>query len=147
MQNTSLVELVLARLAVRYGVLWSRMWEDIDPGAVKADWAAELAGLSAGAVHYALRYLPHDRPPTAAAFRAICQRAPLPQFQRLSAPRALPPAGLKDWKPGFSGDPLDGARSLRRREQRGERLSPFQRSFWRRALARELAAEREAPTP
>lgn len=136
-QQPGLVELVLARMEVRYGVLWARMWENVPPEAVKADWAAELAGMSKHAVHYGLRFLPLDRPPTSAAFKAICNRAPAPDFKRLSAPRQQPPSAVVDWKPRFGADPLAGARRLRDRELSGERLTFAQREFWRIALARE----------
>lgn len=143
-QQRELVELVLARLEVRYGVLWARMWEHVPPEAVKADWMQEIGSMPAYAVHYALRYLPADRPPNATAFKAICVRAPAPNTPRLSAPRSQRPGAVADWKPCFGADPLAGARSLREREQRGERLTQFQKGFWRTALARELAAERAA---
>jgi len=40
------VDSLFARLAARYGAAWLRMWDGIPLDAVKADWAAELAGFA-----------------------------------------------------------------------------------------------------
>lgn len=143
-ESVELVEQVLARMEVRYGVLWARMWEGVPPEAVKADWVEQLHGLPPYAVHYGLRFLPLDRPPTVAAFKAICSRAPPPNNARLPAPGSSVPSAVKNWKPSFGADPLAGARHLRQREEQGERLTPAQKEFWRTALAHVLAAERAA---
>lgn len=144
-ESVELVELVLARMAVRYGVLWSRMWEDINPEALKADWVAELSGMPPYAVHYAMRFLPADRPPTVVAFKALCSRAPAPNQMRIHGPRQAPPPAIANWKPGFAADPLAGARSLRDREQCGDKaLTMAQRDFWRTALRHEQPTEQSA---
>jgi hypothetical protein len=68
------------------------MWEGVEPAAVKADWAKELAGFqqSPDAIRYGLEHLPASKPPTVLEFRDICRKAPLPQWQQLPWPEANP---------------------------------------------------------
>jgi len=142
----SWVDSLFARLQVRYGAAWNRMWEGVDIAAVKADWAAELGGFSTlpDAIAYALEHLPPDFPPTCTAFRALCIARPEPKLKQLPAPKASEESvksaqasvsrltsapGNKDW-----------AIALRKREQGGERLSLAQRTMWREAMKDETAA-------
>lgn len=68
---------IFARMLVRYGSAWLRLWEGLDLNVVKADWAEVLSGASAESLQYGLENLPADKPPaTAAAFAAICKRRP-----------------------------------------------------------------------
>lgn len=139
------IDRVFARILIRYGAVWMRMWEGIDEGAVKADWARELDGIPDFRLAYALDHLPADRPPGVAVFRALCMAAAAPAQSRLPAPKPDPDAvrGITDGvkaalKPH---DQLAGARRLREREQAGDKsLTAVQREFWRQALARELNA-------
>lgn len=87
MDHSQSVDSLFARMLVRYGAGWTRMWEGIAIDAVKADWADQLGRMPEYAILYALDYLPIDRPPTAAAFRAICQRAPVPSRPLLAEPK------------------------------------------------------------
>jgi hypothetical protein len=80
------VESLLAKLQVRYGEAFARQYADLDPAAVKADWAEVLEGFTYDAIAYGLRYLPSDKPPIASQFRDICRRAPAPERPRLEAP-------------------------------------------------------------
>lgn len=72
------VDSLFARMAVRYGSSWSAKWEGLDMAAVRADWAAELAGFAGWpeAISYGLQYIPADRPPTVTQFRELCRGAP-----------------------------------------------------------------------
>ena len=70
------VDRLFDRLVLRYGTAFLRQYGDIEPAAVKADWADVLDGTSAEAIGYALRYLPAERPPNAMQFRDQCRRAP-----------------------------------------------------------------------
>ena len=140
------IDRVFARILIRYGAAWMRLWEGIDENAVKADWANELDNMPGFRLAYALDNLPADRPPTVAAFRALCIAAPLPNQRQLPAPKpdpekvreltervkaALPPR-----------DPLAGARRLRDRELAGDKsLTLDQRKFWRQALPNEARGE------
>lgn len=143
------VDAVFARMIARYGDEWVRKWAGVEASDLKADWARTIGHFGREALAYGLRYLP-ERPPNAAQFAAICVRAPEPKPARLAAPKADPErvadamVAAKRVMSGVDGDPLAGARSLRQRELRGERLTMTQRSFWRTALARELAAQAEA---
>ncbi len=85
------VDSLFARLQVRYGSAWTRMWEGVDLNAVKADWAEELAGLANApeSIKHALAHLPIDRPPNVGQFRALCIAAPS-KFVALPAPD-MPP--------------------------------------------------------
>ena len=90
--NPRWVDRLFARLAVRYGTAWQRMWLGIDPGAVQADWASVLGTLferNPQALVYGLDHLPEDRPPTATAFLRLCLSAP-DSTPRLAAPTSTP---------------------------------------------------------
>lgn len=81
------VDALFARLSIRYGVAFSAQYRDLDPAAVKADWAEVLSGLSGEAIAHGLRCLPEDRPPNAMQFRRLCYIARPPVFGRaLPAP-------------------------------------------------------------
>jgi hypothetical protein len=83
------VDRLFARIGVRYGAQWLRMWDGIDFEAVKQDWANELGpifGRNPHAIAYGMEHLP-EYPPTADKFRAICLGAPSAQ-QALPAPTA-----------------------------------------------------------
>lgn len=70
------IDRIHARLLVRYGAGWIRLWEGVPPEAVKADWAEVLSGLSQEAIGHALDHLPIDRAPTALQFRELCRHSP-----------------------------------------------------------------------
>lgn len=83
--HASLVERLFEKLTVRYGTAFMRQYADLEPAAVKADWAEVLEGFDRAALSYALRYLP-TQPPNANAFREICRRAPEPERARIAGP-------------------------------------------------------------
>ncbi len=72
------VDSLFARLLVRYGAAWTRMWEGVDIAAVKADWAEELAGFAnkPEAIKHGIENLPPDKPPNVSQFRLLCRNAP-----------------------------------------------------------------------
>jgi hypothetical protein len=137
------VDRLFARLAVRYGSAWIRMWEGVPMDAVKADWAEELAGFAAlpEALAYGLDNLPLDKPPTVKQFAATCNRIPEKAPLAIEGPIASPAIvakvrqGLRPSDP----DPLAWARKLRAKEAACERLTAFQRKAWRDALHGEAA--------
>lgn len=140
------VESLFARLQVRYGAAWTRMWEGVEIAAVKADWAEELAGYvnAPDAIKHALGHLPPDRPPTVSQFAALCRNAPRYIAPALPAPTpdpAVVAAVLGAIRPVAAHDPKAWARRLRKRDQLCERLSLFQRFCWREALKTELVSE------
>jgi len=81
------VDSLFARMLVRYGAAWTRMWEGIDIDAVKAEWAAELGHMPDYALRHGLDHMPIDRPPTVKQFGAVCARAPIPERPRLTEPK------------------------------------------------------------
>lgn len=76
MDASRVAEQIHARLLVRYGAQWIRMWDGIDPAAVRADWAEQVGYFGREAIQHALEHLPPDRPPNAAQFKALCLAAP-----------------------------------------------------------------------
>jgi len=73
------IDEIFRRLSVRYGREFSLKYENIDPEAVKKDWAEYLAGFANNpdSIEYALKNLPDSRPPNVAEFATICRRAPI----------------------------------------------------------------------
>lgn len=133
------VDLLFTRLAVRYGSAWVSKWNGVDAVAVKADWAAQLAGFVANpdALAYGLDNLPHDFPPTVTQFRDICIRRPEAGMKALPAPKADPSVvqAVKGVGKRVAGvDPREWAHRLRRREMECDRLTAAQRAMWREAL-------------
>lgn len=84
----SWIDSLFARLAVRYGSAWAAKWEGLDMAAVRADWAAELAGYvnRPEAIKHALIHLPVDRPPNVAQFVLLCRGVPDAPLPRLPMP-------------------------------------------------------------
>lgn len=73
------IDEIFRRLSVRYGREFSLKYENIDPDAVKRDWAEYLVGFAnrPDAIEYALKNLPESKAPNVAEFAAICRRAPV----------------------------------------------------------------------
>lgn len=93
------LDYVQSKLTVRYGARWLSMWEGVPLAAVRADWAEELDGLErndGAALRYGLQYLPEDFPPTASAFRALCNRMPAGGPAALPAPTEVNHARLAE---------------------------------------------------
>ncbi len=88
MLSSSWVDSLFARLQVRYGAAWNRMWEGVDIAAVKTDWATELAGYAnrPEAIKHGLEHLPVDFPPNVKQFAALCRNAPEPLPPMLPLP-------------------------------------------------------------
>lgn len=84
------VDRIFARLLVRYGAAWLRMWDQIDMEAVKADWAEVLSGLPDWSLKHALDNLP-ERHPNAQQFRELCREA-RSNAPALTFSREKPPA-------------------------------------------------------
>lgn len=90
MEPSRFVEQVFARMLVRYGAQWIRMWEGVEPEAVKADWARELAHATPEGIRYALDHLPPDRPPNVTQFKALMLNRPQKAYAELPRPPATP---------------------------------------------------------
>ena len=149
------VDRLFGKLALRYGQEWVRLWEGIDIGAVKADWAHELAGMhlsqeAQDRLRYGVDNLPADRPPNVAQFKAICGRAPAKAVPQLSGqkPEADPERVSEILRSmrrsvGEAVDPIAWAEKLKRRHETGERLTPAQIAAYQAALARKREVEVE----
>lgn len=141
------IDRLFDRLASTYGGEWVRKWDGVEAVAVKSMWAHELAGFAKNlkAIAWALENLP-ERCPNLIEFRNLCRSAPVPEVRMLPEPKADParvaaefaklgniiasdkPAhGMKDW-----------AYRLKARDERGEKLSGYQRRCYQAAL-REFA--------
>ena len=138
------VDRIFSKLALAYGRDFLARWEGQDLNAVKADWAEELAGYAAHpcALKYGLENLRADKPPTARAFKALCNTVPVASQMALPAPHEKPPEAVRKRLESIgqvSGDPKAWARKLKAREEQGDRLTAAQRSMWRTALESEEA--------
>lgn len=132
------VDMIHTKLVLVYGTRFMQQYAGLQPADVKADWAHELAGMSADGIKHALQNLPRDFPPNVLQFRDLCVRrhtaAPLPQLDAKVHPatkeqiRRLREAAACTRGPR---DVLATARAMRERELRGERLSMAQRHWWR----------------
>jgi hypothetical protein len=144
------VDALFARLLVRYGAQWLRMWEHVEPEDVKADWEQVLKGMPGYKLLHGLEHLRPERPPTATQFRALCLGLPTRrELYRLPRPSANPVrvaemcARAKARVAEGASDPLRTARQLRDRERNGERLSFAQREHWRARLRHETTTEEQ----
>lgn len=128
----SWVEALFERLAVRYGTAFLRQYGDLDPAAVKADWAEALGGIRGDAIAYALQQLPVERPPNAMQFRDLARRAPAPTVPQLPRQRTEPPAGVRDLAARMRARPRNAAQECidniaRAVSARGSRATDAQR--------------------
>lgn len=98
------VRTLFRRLRIAYGSAFSAKWQGIPMEEVMRDWALRLGVYSgdAEALGYGLEHLPHDFPPTAMAFAALCESAVRQRTQRemeaaqLEYEQLVTPAG-KEW--------------------------------------------------
>lgn len=86
------VDRLFDKMVLVYGQSFLRRWTDVDMGAVKSDWAHELASFaqSPRAIAWALQNLPPDKPPNVLEFRALCRRCPVEQAPQIEGPPADP---------------------------------------------------------
>ena len=139
------IDRIFEKLTLVYGAEFLNRWKGVPLEEVKADWGCELDGLEnrPEAIKYALEHLPTDKAPTVLQFRELTRRAPEKQAIALPPPEVNPAAvarAIEMANKAFN-TPVD--RLARQREHmamelRGERISPAQRDFWRRALRGEL---------
>lgn len=139
------IDRIFEKLTLVYGAEFLNRWKGVPLEEVKADWARELDGLEnrPEAIKYALDHLPTDKAPTVLQFRELTRRAPEKQAIALPPPEVNPAAVARaiEMASKAFNTPVD--RLARQREHmamelRGERISPAQRDFWRRALRTEL---------
>jgi hypothetical protein len=80
------VDFVFAKLGIRYGEVFARMFASADLAIVKGDWAEVLDGISGPTITAAMDQLPPDRPPNALQFRAICRGLLNPTHEQAALP-------------------------------------------------------------
>lgn len=154
MLDESVIEKILSKLALTYGVRFNDVYAGMDAAMVRRNWAKELGDVSREGIDYAFDNLPERFPPNVLEFRKLCQS------RRTEAARlALPPPkpegltdSMKDIIAGTlkrmgvrqgEGNARAWAQRLRARELACERLTPTQREMWRAAL-REPVAPKES---
>ena len=134
------VDRLIDRLRATYGRDFAARYEGVQPEAVKAIWARELAGFGTrlGSIAWALENLP-ERAPNAIEFRNLCRRAPEAPAPRIEAPPADPErvrVALATLKPApAKADGRDWARRILARAADGEKPSFISVQFAREALA------------
>ena len=142
------IDAIHTRLLTRFGSKWIAANAGVDERLVKEDWLRELSGFGGVAIRHALDNLPVSFPPTLGEFKALCLRAPLPQYKQLEAPKAdkakvdaaLAQMG-KLKRPGEDIGPRAWARRLKAREEQGDRLTRAQRDAWRDALGERVEVQ------
>lgn len=72
------LDYVFAKMAAIYGAAFYRHWEGADPAMVRETWKDLLGRFLTyrPSMDYALQHLDGEFPPSALAFRAICQKGP-----------------------------------------------------------------------
>lgn len=147
------IDRLFARLIPTYGAQWTRMWEGIPISDVKTAWAYELAPFAGrlDSIAWALENLP-PRCPNVIEFKALCRQAPRPPEQQLPLPKADPErvatelSKLRDVATRsaletHAVDPKGWAKTLKARDEAGEKLNPTVRRFYREALRVHLIPE------
>lgn len=149
------IDSLFAELAALYGARFMNQWAADMVPQVKNTWLRELREFESNpeALQYALDNLPADHCPMALEIRDLCRkycadrdalaRVPI-QPRQTAEERARGLAILQAFHRPDPQGPKAWAWRQRARELAGERLTLFQRSCWREALASELA--REAPS-
>jgi hypothetical protein len=96
--DLALVELILSKLGVTYGMKFHAQYRAYDPETVQRNWAQELAGLTSEGVARGLANLPADDPPNVLQFRRLCA-AQVKRDEHL----ALPAPDVRSMAPEFRG--------------------------------------------
>ena len=138
------VDEIFTRLSIVYGSRFTGQWPAAAISGVKDGWAHELREFAQnrGAVLYALEHLPTGNVPNVLELRDIARVHVRRQTITTSSPHATVTPEERQRaldvlasfrRPGRQG-PRDWARLLEAREERGERLSLYQRNAWRETL-------------
>lgn len=141
MLDESVIEKLLSKLALTYGVRFNDQYVGMDSDMVRRNWAKELGDVSREGIDYAFANLPDKYPPNVLEFRKLCHS------RRTEATRlALPPPKQEGMSEDVAReverirrtqrntDPRGWAKRLRQRELACEKLTPTQRDMWRAAL-------------
>lgn len=131
--SVELIDWLFGRLQLAYGRDFLSQYDGLEPQAVRASWAYELAAFDRcqHVLDWALEHLP-DKPPSVLVFRSLCRAAPPAKVPRLPAPAANPDrvkvelerlAPLRVRNEAPPGRQLDWARRVLARHEAGECLS------------------------
>lgn len=141
MLDEPVIEKILSKLALTYGVRFHAQYEGMAPDMVRANWRKELGDISREGIEYATANLPEKFPPNVLEFRRLCHSRRTEASRLLLPPPR--PRGMDDKvreRIAAIGaqkrdlDPKGWARKLRMRELACENLTPTQRAMWRAAL-------------
>lgn len=137
------VDYVFKICAANYGVAWDRSLGSAPIADSKTAWLNALAPFknSKKRIVWALENLP-EHCPNPRVFQALCNAAPAPDVPMLSEPKADPvrvAAELEKLGNIMASDkPLHGMKDwayrLKSRDERGEKLSSYQRMCYQTAL-------------
>lgn len=145
------IDRLFARLLATYGTQWTRLWDGVDPNAVKSSWAHELSGFDGRltAVAWALENLP-VKCPNVIEFRNLCRQAPMPETKMLPEPKADPERIRAELaklaplmrRPAPQIDGRDWARRiLQKHEAKARNYSPYTISLARSVMSRNVEVE------
>lgn len=150
MLDDTVIEKILSKLALTYGIRFNDVYAGMDAGMVRRNWAKELGDVSREGIDYAFENLPEKFPPNVLEFRKLC-RSRRTEAELLALPPPKP-AGMSEAvarevarirAAQRDTDPRGWARRMRARELACDRLTPTQREMWRAAL-REPVAPKES---
>ncbi|WP_272970433.1 hypothetical protein [Comamonas terrigena] len=142
---TNVLDRLFTRLAATYGAAWDRSLGSAPIADVKTVWSHELAGFAPRLedIAWALEHLP-EKCPNVLEFRALCRRAPAPEFKLIEAPRANPERvaqlaqQVRDVVQSTAEkDPKGWARKLQQQHEAGKKLGAHQIRAYRQALGLE----------
>lgn len=131
------VDRLFERLSLTYGRQFAELYAAVDPGAVKALWAHELAVFanSLPRIAWALENLP-PKCPNVIEFKHLCRQAPAPDVPRLPEPKA-DPERVKAELAKLGGVRQKAAASV---------VGVDHKAWAKRIIARHVACERINPT-
>lgn len=141
MLDDAVIEKLLSKLALTYGVRFNDQYAGMDSGMVRRNWAKELGDVSREGIDYAMANLPERFPPNVLEFRKLChgrrteaQQLALPAPRQQAISEAVRARIEAIGKTPRNVDARAWAKRLRQRELACEKLTPTQRDMWRAAL-------------
>ena len=144
--SVEVIDWLFGRLQLAYGRDFQSQYEGLDPQAVRASWAYELASFDQcqHVLDWALEHLP-EKPTTVLVFRSLCRAAPPAKVPRLPAPVASPErvqaeleklAELRVRAAQPCGDRREWAAKVLARHAAGERMTRYVLESARQAMGR-----------
>jgi len=153
MLSDDVIEKILSKLALTYGVRFNDLYAGMDGAMVRRNWQKELGDVSREGIDYAFANLPEKFPPNVLEFRRLCYSRrteasrlalPPPKPARMGADEAERMRAAIAPLRRINSDPKAWALALRARELACERLTNAQRAAWRAALHETTPPDDEA---